>query len=119
MPEVSEPIPSTFEAALAELETILRELEDGTTTLDEALHRYERGVALLRHCYAQLHQAEQRIQLLAGTTDDGIADLKPFDHTATFESAQRDVRKTTQRGGCSPKTANGTPVPPPPAGFSE
>jgi exodeoxyribonuclease VII small subunit len=119
MPEVSQPIPSTFEAALAELETILRELEDGTTTLDEALRRYERGVALLRHCYAQLHQAEQRIQLLAGTTEDGSADLKPFDHTATFESAQRGVRKTTQRAGFPPETTNGPPVPPPSAGFSE
>ncbi|MFO0851263.1 MAG: exodeoxyribonuclease VII small subunit [Gemmataceae bacterium] len=39
-----------FEQALAELDRILRDLEDGTTTLDDALARYERGVGLLKLC---------------------------------------------------------------------
>ena len=51
-----------FEQALTELERILRELEDGTTSLEDALVRYERGVGLLRHCYSQLRGAEQKIQ---------------------------------------------------------
>ena len=45
----TEPPPLRFEQALAELESILRELEDGTTSLEDALERYERGVGLLRH----------------------------------------------------------------------
>ncbi|MCS6866823.1 MAG: exodeoxyribonuclease VII small subunit [Gemmataceae bacterium] len=119
MPDTSTPIPLTFEAALAELETILRELEDGTTTLDDALLRYERGIALLRHCYTQLHHAEQRIQLLAGTTDDGMVDLKPFDHVAAFESTQRGLRKTSQPGCFQADATPGTAVSPPRAGFFE
>ncbi len=79
----------TFEQALAELDTILRELEDGTTTLDAALARYERGVGLLRTCYGQLQAAEHRIQQLAGLTAEGGPDLKPFAHTAAVEKPKR------------------------------
>ena len=85
--------PLRFEQALAELEVILRELEDGTTSLEDALARYERGVGLLRQCYAQLRDAEQKVKLLAGLTESGSADLKPFEHTATIESAKASVRK--------------------------
>jgi exodeoxyribonuclease VII small subunit len=77
-----------FEQALAELDRILRDLEDGTTTLDDALARYERGVGLLKLCYAQLTAAEQRIQRLAGLAEDGTPDLKPFEHVAAVEKAK-------------------------------
>lgn len=85
--------PVRFETALAELDAILRELEDGTTTLDDALARYERGVGLLRHCYGQLKDAEQKVRLLAGSTADGAPDLQPFEHVASIETAKAAVRK--------------------------
>ncbi len=88
------PNPLPFEQALAELESILRELEDGTTSLEDALARYERGVGLLRQCYAQLRDAEQKVKLLAGLSEDGGPELKPFDHTATIETAKGSVRKS-------------------------
>jgi exodeoxyribonuclease VII small subunit len=100
MPPTQTP-PLRFEQALAELETILRELEDGTTSLEDALARYERGVGLLRQCYSQLRDAEQKVKLLAGLTDDGGADLKPFDHVASIETAKASVRKTGKPGGDS------------------
>ena len=81
--------PLRFEHALAELERTLRDLEDGTTTLEEALARYERGVELVRLCYTQLRDAEQRIRELAGLTEDGKPNLKPFEHTATVEKPAR------------------------------
>jgi exodeoxyribonuclease VII small subunit len=87
--------PLRFEQALAELDRILRELEDGTTTLEEALARYERGVGLLRQCYSQLQSAEQKIRLLAGLTEDGKPDLKPFEHTAAVEKEK--VKPTSRR----------------------
>jgi exodeoxyribonuclease VII small subunit len=40
----------SFEQALVELERILRNLEDGTTSLEESLAQYERGVGLLKGC---------------------------------------------------------------------
>jgi exodeoxyribonuclease VII small subunit len=94
----TEPQPVRFEQALAELEVILRELEDGTTSLEDALARYERGVVLLRQCYAQLREAEQKVKVLAGLTDEGGADLKPFEHVASIESAKATVRKPTKTG---------------------
>jgi exodeoxyribonuclease VII small subunit len=82
-----------FEQAVQELETILRELEDGTTTLDEALAQYERGVGLLRVCYGQLRDAEQKIQQLAGVGADGKPDLQLFSHTASVEKATPTRKK--------------------------
>jgi len=73
---------TTFETALAELETVLRDLESDGTSLDDALARYERGVALLRLCYGQLKNAEQKILQLTGTNADGSPLLEPFEHIA-------------------------------------
>lgn len=55
-----------FSDALAELEGIVSALEAGELDLEDALKRYERGVALLRSCQARLTQAEQRVTMLMG-----------------------------------------------------
>ena len=73
----------TFETALAEVEQVLRALEDGTTTLEERLARYERGVCLLKICYGHLRSAETRITQLAGLDGEGKPIMKPFEHTAS------------------------------------
>ena len=77
--------PLTFEQALADLERIVHELEDGKIGLEDSLARYEQGVALLKKCYGQLRQAEQRIQELLGLDEQGNPLTKPFDHTATVD----------------------------------
>jgi exodeoxyribonuclease VII small subunit len=84
----------SFEEALAELEQIVRNLEDGTTTLEESLARYERGVGLLKGCYAQLQAAEQKIALLAGLDGDGKPVLQPFDHAASDSVASDGSRRS-------------------------
>jgi exodeoxyribonuclease VII small subunit len=53
-----------FEAAIAELETIVKKLEEGDLALEQSLALYERGVQLSRFCHAQLEQAERRIEIL-------------------------------------------------------
>ena len=53
-----------FEAALAELDAIVKKLEEGDLTLENSLSLYERGVALSRYCHAQLENVERRIELL-------------------------------------------------------
>ena len=73
----------SFEESLAELERVVRDLEDGELGLDEALARYERGVALVRQCQGRLTQAEQRILMLTGLEADGQPVLQPFRHEAT------------------------------------
>jgi len=70
--------PPAFEAALAELEEIVQQLEAGEKSLDESLKLYERGVAALRTCHQLLDQAEQRIRkLVAGPGGEPLVqDLK-------------------------------------------
>jgi len=53
-----------FEAAIAELESIVRKLEEGDLPLEQSLKLYERGVELSRFCHARLEEAERRIELL-------------------------------------------------------
>ena len=54
----------SFEAALAELDGIVRKLEGGSAKLKEAIADYERGAALRRHCEAKLAEAEQKVQAI-------------------------------------------------------
>jgi exodeoxyribonuclease VII small subunit len=54
----------TFEQARDELEGIVRRLEDGRTSLDEALDLWERGVRLYVLCRAKLDGAEERVEEL-------------------------------------------------------
>jgi exodeoxyribonuclease VII small subunit len=89
----SPPENMTFEQALADLEQIVRELEDGQTSLEEALARYETGVGLLKRCYGQLREAEQRILLLTGVDADGRPLLQPFEHAATAEGDPKERAK--------------------------
>jgi exodeoxyribonuclease VII small subunit len=86
--------PPTFEKALADLETIVRELEDGKIGLEESLARYEMGVALLKHCYGHLRLTEQKIVELTGQDQDGNPLTKPFDHSASMD-ANKGLKKRT------------------------
>ena len=40
---------TTFEAALQELETLLKEMESGNLPLEELINRFERGNALSKY----------------------------------------------------------------------
>jgi exodeoxyribonuclease VII small subunit len=74
-----QPAPPSFEAALTELERVVRDLEDGQIGLEQALASYEHGVGLLKHCYGLLQQAEQRILILTGEDDSGQPLTEPFE----------------------------------------
>jgi exodeoxyribonuclease VII small subunit len=66
----------TFEEARDELEEIVRKLEDGRTSLDEAITLWERGEALHALCRAKLDAAEGRVAELLqrlGRAPDGAA----------------------------------------------
>jgi exodeoxyribonuclease VII small subunit len=62
-----------FESAIAELEKIVKQLEDGDLPLDTSLALFERGVELSRYCHDQLGAAQKRIELLTerGDLKDG------------------------------------------------
>ena len=53
-----------FESAIAELEKIVKQLEEGDLPLEQSLALYERGDELKRYCHDQLGAAQRRIELL-------------------------------------------------------
>ena len=59
-----DPTIKDFEAALTELDTIVKKLEDGDIPLEQSLQLFERGVQLSRFCHARLEEAERRIEIL-------------------------------------------------------
>lgn len=52
-----------FETALAELEALVRGMEDGKLDLEASIAAYRRGMGLMKHCQAQLADAEQQIRV--------------------------------------------------------
>jgi exodeoxyribonuclease VII small subunit len=54
-----------FEAAMAELETLVQRMEGGELSLEDSLKEFERGVKLTRLCQEALKVAEQRVKLLS------------------------------------------------------
>lgn len=70
--------PASFEESLAQLETIMAELEGGELPLDKMMARYEKGVAALQLCRKVLDEAEKKIELLV-KTKDGELETKPFE----------------------------------------
>jgi exodeoxyribonuclease VII small subunit len=51
----------SFEASLEELEALVQELESGELGLEDALTRFERGVAVSKQCHQALDNARLRI----------------------------------------------------------
>ena len=63
---------NTFEASLKELETIVKQLEEGDMPLEESLKLFETGVRLSRECRERLNNAERRIEVLMKEADGSI-----------------------------------------------
>ena len=61
----------SFEAALAELETIVSRLEQGEVDLEDSIALYERGTALKAHCEKKLKGAEARLEKIV-LSPDGV-----------------------------------------------
>ena len=69
----------SFEAALAELEAIVRGLEQGQAPLDESIELYQRGDRLKRHCEARLKAAQARIEKISLGPDGQPVGTSAFD----------------------------------------
>ncbi|MBT3437464.1 MAG: exodeoxyribonuclease VII small subunit [Oceanospirillaceae bacterium] len=66
-----------FETSLAELETIVANMERGELTLEDSLQAFERGIALTRGCQTALAQAEQKVNVLMQDAQGRVVD-QPF-----------------------------------------
>lgn len=72
--------PQGFEAAMAELEQIVADMEAGKLSLEDSLAAYKRGAELLSFCRSKLDDAQQQVRVL----EEGV--LKDF--SGTGESGQ-------------------------------
>ena len=53
-----------FEKSLSDLETLVEEMEQGDLSLEDALKRFEKGIALTTECQQALQSAELKVQEL-------------------------------------------------------
>lgn len=68
----------SFEDALKQLETIVRQLESGDVPLDESISLYARGDALKRQCEERLKAAQERIEKISLGADGAPKGTEPF-----------------------------------------
>ena len=74
--EIAEDIGAlSFEAALAELETIVERLERGDVALEASIEIYQRGSQLRAFCDEKLRNAQMRIEKIS----DSGAGTQPLD----------------------------------------
>jgi exodeoxyribonuclease VII small subunit len=64
--------PASFEEAMAELATLVAQMEAGQLPLDASVAAYARGSELVKFCAAQLEKVESQVKVLEGDM------LKPF-----------------------------------------
>jgi len=58
-----------FEEALAKLEQITRELEEGDLSLEESLKHFDEGVKLAEFCNSKLNEAQKKVEILLKKND--------------------------------------------------
>lgn len=71
-PKKTDQLPD-FEKSLAELESLVEQLESGDLNLDQSLTQFKRGVELTRHCQDVLEQAQQTVEKLIDNDDESSA----------------------------------------------
>ncbi|WP_425411379.1 exodeoxyribonuclease VII small subunit [Neptunomonas japonica] len=65
-----------FEQSLADLESLVTQMENGDLTLEASLNAFEEGIKLTRECQTLLDQAEQKVHIL--TSQNGEHKTEPF-----------------------------------------
>lgn len=69
--------PVNFEKALAQLETLVEDMEQGELPLEDALKHFEKGISLAADCQQALSKAEQKVTQLIEKNGELLE--KPFD----------------------------------------
>lgn len=69
----------SFEEAMAQLESIVGQLEDGDVPLEKAIDLYQKGMRLSQLCSQKLEQVEQKIEMIV--EEGGELSRRPFGGT--------------------------------------
>ncbi|THB80909.1 MAG: exodeoxyribonuclease VII small subunit [Desulfobacteraceae bacterium] len=67
----------TFETTLAELESIVKEMESGELNLEDTAKKYEQGMKLSKTCLDFLEKTESKIQRITSHLDGGSENDNP------------------------------------------
>ncbi|MFT5404422.1 MAG: exodeoxyribonuclease VII small subunit [Verrucomicrobiales bacterium] len=73
----SEKLPTNFEDALSQLDTIVEALEQDSVPLADLISQYDRGMKLLETCQTKLEEARQRVSTIGQTDGHEGADEPP------------------------------------------
>ncbi len=69
MSKEADPASMSFEAAVAELEKIVQQLERGDVALEDSIRMYARGAALKAQCEAKLKDAQLKVEQIVMSPD--------------------------------------------------
>lgn len=69
----------SFEAAMAELENVVGQLERGDVALEESIALYERGAALKKRCETKLNEAQEKVAAITLDADGQPTGTTPVD----------------------------------------
>jgi exodeoxyribonuclease VII small subunit len=90
----------SFEAAIATVEQIAAEMENGQLPLQTMIDRYERGTHLIETCRQRIDEARQRIETLIKRPDGSVA----------LQSAEADRTSSPPSHSSRPKARGRAPV---------
>ena len=62
----------TFESGMDELETLVRDLENGALPLEESFQAFERGMALKKRLEKLLEEGDTRIRVLTESGEEPL-----------------------------------------------
>ncbi len=71
--------PVNLEKALADLESLVDELESGDLPLEKAMKKFEEGIKLTRSCQVALKDAEQKVEILLKSAggEEALEEFEP------------------------------------------
>ncbi len=77
----------SFEQSMERLDEIVSSMENERMSLEEMVHSYEEGVALLRSCRQRIDAARRRVEIITADLDGSKATLAPFEPDNAAPSA--------------------------------
>ena len=85
--------PPDFEAGLAELERVVKELEKGDLPLERSITLFETGMRLSADCKRQLEEAETRVEVLIKRGQDVVACPQPGKTCQMIKAAKKGLKE--------------------------
>jgi len=95
---------------MEKLDAIVRRLEQGGSSLDEALGEYAEAIDLMKFCHKKLEKVERKIEILSGVDAEGNPSVEPLeldDELADSDSHQTRKKTVTRKKKKSTKSNTG------------